>query len=176
MKKSTENSYIISLDLGSTNLKAALFDNSLNRIIEKTMSLEYLKSEKKHMEFDGEKAWGTIKELMIDIVEAGNIGRDHKVTISVCSQANTFSIIGKDGNLKMPFISWLDGRAVDESKILKGLGYLDWLNKTNSESKNEDDLLIDFTNKIEDDCDDDFNNINVNQNNTNTSVIDFDDI
>jgi len=66
----------------------------------------------------------------------------------------------------------------DESKILKGLGHLDWLNKVNSESKNEDDLLIDFTNKIEDDCDDDFNNLNVNQNNTNTStsVIDFDDI
>ena len=118
MKKNNKNDYVISLDLGSTNFKAALFDSALNRIIEKAMPLKYLKSRKKNIEFDGEKAWETVKKLVIHIIDAGNIRKDHKVTISVCSQANTFSILRKDGNLKIPFISWLDGRAVDESKIL----------------------------------------------------------
>ena len=118
MKRSNKDEYIISLDLGSSNLKTALFDNSLNRIIEKSSPLKYLKLENQYVQFDGNEAWKVIKKLLLDIIKAGNIRLDHKVSIVVCSQANTFAVIGKDGNLKMPFISWLDDRAVDESRIL----------------------------------------------------------
>jgi xylulokinase len=117
-KKDKKVSYILAIDLGSTNLKAAVFNNNLDRIGESIVTLPYLSKEIKKYEFDVDTSWNLILMLIKNVCRKSGLKTGYIDTISVDSQNTTFTVLNELGKPLMPFISWIDSRAESESKIL----------------------------------------------------------
>ncbi len=118
-----KNYFILAIDCGSTNLKAAIFDRNLNRICENSIPLEYSVNNIERVEFEVDKTYKSLIELFRKCCSDADIKTSDINAISIASQANTFSIVDKDCKPIIPFISYLDGRAVLETKILSGLHF-----------------------------------------------------
>ncbi len=101
---------ILAIDCGSTNLKAALFDEQLNRLGEASAPMTYTVRDADHAEFDAEKFWCDVVALIQKLRPPARID-----TVTLTSQAQTFTVVGPEGHPRMPFISWMDRRAVQES-------------------------------------------------------------
>ena len=128
-----KNYFILAIDCGSTNLKAAIFDKNLNRISENSIPLEYSVNDIERVEFEADKTYDSLIELFRKSCRDAGIKTSNVNAISIDSQANTLSIVDKECKPVIPFISYLDGRAVLEAKILDGLYFnkdLDKLIKT----------------------------------------------
>jgi len=103
---------ILSIDLGSTSFKAAVFDSDLNMLGEGRALLQY--------RFDG----GGIVELGVAHAEqsfrsaVGSALAQSRVRASeirgvgVTSQAQTFTVGPEKGSPKIPFVSWQDTRSL----------------------------------------------------------------
>lgn len=104
----------LAIDCGSTNLKAALFDEQLNRLGQATVPMKYTVRDAERAEFDAEMFWQGIRSLMQQLRPPKPID-----TVAITSQAQTFTVIDPQGRAKMPFLSWMDRRAVAESDELQ---------------------------------------------------------
>jgi sugar (pentulose or hexulose) kinase len=116
--KAKKTTYILAIDLGSTNIKAAIFDSDLKRIGESSIPMPYLSKDIKKFEFDVDTAWNLVLELFKNVCKNSGLNTKDVKTISIDSQNGTFTILDSSGKPVLPFISWLDGRAEDESEIL----------------------------------------------------------
>ncbi|MHB8276864.1 MAG: FGGY family carbohydrate kinase [Candidatus Humimicrobiaceae bacterium] len=116
-----KNYFILAIDCGSTNLKAAIFDRNLNRISENSIPLEYSINDIERVEFEADKTYDSLIELFRKSCRDAGIKTSNVNAISIDSQANTFSIVDKKCKPVIPFISYLDGRAVLEAEILDSL-------------------------------------------------------
>lgn len=113
--------FIISLDLGTTNLKSALFDSELNLISSAQIPLEYIvNDDNEFIEFDPVFFYKLIVKLINKTCKEANLNTSDIDIISITSQANTFLIMSKNGEVRSNFVSYLDGRAVKEANILNG--------------------------------------------------------
>ena len=118
-----KNYFILAIDCGSTNLKAAIFDRNLNRISENSVQLEYSVKNTERVEFEADRVYDSLIELFKKSCRDADIKTSDINAISIDSQANTFSIVDKDYKPVIPFISYLDCRAVLEAKILSKLHF-----------------------------------------------------
>jgi xylulokinase len=110
---------ILAIDCGSTNHKVALFDESLERRAVASTPVAYTVRDAERVEFDPERIWReTVSLIRQACVEAG-IAPASITTISLASQAQTFTILDGAGHAVMPFISWMDKRAKAESAVLE---------------------------------------------------------
>jgi len=116
--KAKKATYILAIDLGSTNLKAAIFDSDLKRIGESSIPLPYLSKDIKKFEFDVDVTWNLVLELFKNACKNSGLNTRDIKTISIDSQNGTFTILDSSDKPLLPFISWLDGRAKGESEIL----------------------------------------------------------
>ena len=118
LKKSDQKEeFILSIDFGTTNLKVAIFNNKLEKISNKSTPVIYSKNNDK-IEFDVKMLWESLLKIIKDVCRENNIGTNNIDIVSVTSQNVSFTIIDKNGKPKIPFISWLDKRAEEESEIL----------------------------------------------------------
>src|ERR1051326_622667 len=101
---------ILTIDCGSTNLKAALFDEQLRRLAESSVPLVYSVRDAERAEFDAEEFWRAVVTLIQKLRPSSPID-----TVALTSQAQTFTIVDARGRPRMPFLSWMDKRAVAES-------------------------------------------------------------
>jgi xylulokinase len=106
---------LLAIDCGSTNHKVALFDERLDRRAICSEPVRYTVRNAERVEFDPEWIWNTTLSLIRKACKNASIPPSEINTIALASQAQTFTLLDPSGKAVMPFISWADKRATNES-------------------------------------------------------------
>jgi sugar (pentulose or hexulose) kinase len=109
---------ILSVDCGSTNLKAALFDPALRKLAGHQVPVEYSRRDLVHAEFDADELWRSFSTLLNELLEQAHGSLNDLTDVTMGSQAQTFCLLDERDRPLMPFISWMDVRAAEESVVL----------------------------------------------------------
>ena len=114
MAKSTPVSHVLALDLGSTNLKAALFHAARGCVAEASVPVTYARNDSvegdSRVELDGERIWQATVALIRETCARAEVAPAAIDRIAIASQAQTFALLDGDGAPLTPFVSWLDTR------------------------------------------------------------------
>ena len=105
----------IGVDLGSTNIKAAIYDEQLNLIDRQSRPVEYLR-ENGFVEFDAEKYVSDLMALLGSMVTENRITEVRQIAFT--GQAESLVCLGADGKPLMNAISWMDDRSQEECALL----------------------------------------------------------
>lgn len=109
---------ILSIDCGSTNLKAALFDKELRPVAQHGVPLNYCRRDAVYVEFDAEALWVSFQRLLRELLSKGGVSLAALTHVTMGSQAQSFCLLDERDKPLIPFISWMDIRAADESREL----------------------------------------------------------
>ena len=117
----------IGVDLGSTNIKVALYDEKFQLLDCKSEPVEYQRAGGV-VEFD---AWDYCEDLARLLAQLMH-GRsaDHLCSISFTGQAESLVCVGSDGKPLMNAISWMDERSTEECAVLSKQFTLDKVRET----------------------------------------------
>ncbi len=107
--------YVLALDLGSTNVKAALFHKDRGCIGEAGLPVAYIArevvtGELYRAELDANLIWETTVALIRETCAHAGIATYDIDRITVASQAQTFALLDDEEAALTPFYSWLDNR------------------------------------------------------------------
>lgn len=105
----------IGIDLGSTNIKAAIYDKELNLIDRQSKPVEYIR-ENGFVEFEPQEYCETLLSLLTELLLKNNIKTVKQLAFT--GQAESLVIIDKNGDPLMNAISWMDERSTEECEIL----------------------------------------------------------
>ena len=105
----------IGVDLGSTNIKAAIYDKNFNLVDRQSRPVNYIR-ENGFVEFDAYAYYQDLVCLLADMVAANQVAKVEEIAFT--GQAESLVVLGKDGMPLMNAISWMDERSVEECKIL----------------------------------------------------------
>ena len=95
----------LGIDLGSTNIKAALYDTDMNLIDRQSIPVSYIR-ENDFVEFDAKKYTENLIELLSGMLFKNKV--DFISEIAFTGQAESLVVVGKDGEPLMNAISWMD--------------------------------------------------------------------
>ena len=101
----------IGIDLGSTNIKAAIYDKSFRLIDRQSRPVEYIR-ENGFVEFDASRYCSELVDLLEDMLGSNRISTVREIAFT--GQAESLVVVGKDGKPLMNAISWMDERSVEE--------------------------------------------------------------
>ena len=110
----------IGVDLGSTNIKAALYGDNFSLIERLSVPVVYDRTDGK-VEFDAEEYVSGLKGLLRSLSESEGAEPGNIAEITFTGQAETLVVVGKDGKAMIPAISWMDERSVEECEELAAL-------------------------------------------------------
>ena len=105
----------IGVDLGSTNLKAALYDENLSCVAQKGAPVEYIR-QGEFIEFDAKKYLDTLVSILAELMA------EHPCQvkqIALTGQAESLVCIDGEGNPVHNAISWMDERSGEECAVLE---------------------------------------------------------
>jgi len=105
----------IGIDLGSTNIKAAVYTPDFTLIDRRSRPVSYIR-ENGFVEFDAELYFRELSGLLEDLLKGNRI--DSVRQLAFTGQAESLVVLGKDGTPLMNAISWMDERSVEECKVL----------------------------------------------------------
>ena len=104
------------IDLGSTNIKIAIYSEDFKLIDRQSRPVDYIR-ENGFVEFDAT----TYCEILVDLLR--HMVRENNITsirqIAFTGQAESLVVLGTDGKPLMNAISWMDERSTEECKILE---------------------------------------------------------
>ncbi len=101
----------IGVDLGSTNIKAAIYDKEFHLIDRQSVPVAYIR-ENGFVEFDAYAYCQELIGLLADMVKANGVTSVREIAFT--GQAETLVVLGTDGKPLMNAISWMDERSVEE--------------------------------------------------------------
>ena len=105
----------IGVDLGSTNIKAALYDEAFSLCSSLSAPVEYLRAGGV-VEFDAKAYCENLTEMLAKLMAGKNPAALQ--SISFTGQAETLVCVGADGSPLMNAISWMDERSGEQCKTL----------------------------------------------------------
>ena len=105
----------IGVDLGSTNIKAALYDENMTLLDRRSVPVTYIR-EKGFVEFDAVQYCHRLLELLAEVIRCS--GCRHVSQIAFTGQAESLVVLDKVRRPLMNAISWMDERSSDECAIL----------------------------------------------------------
>ena len=105
----------IGIDLGSTNIKAAIYDKNFNLVDRQSVPVEYIR-ENGFVEFDAVAYCRDLIALVADMVKTNGVPEVREIAFT--GQAETLVVLGKEGKPLMNAISWMDERSVAECAAL----------------------------------------------------------
>lgn len=105
----------IGVDLGSTNIKAALYDEQLKLIDRQSRPVEYIR-DNGFIEFDTEEYCNILVELLVKMLRENSICRVKHIAFT--GQAESLVVLDRFGKPLMNAISWMDERSVEECAAL----------------------------------------------------------
>lgn len=108
----------IGIDLGSTNIKAALYDGEMKLVSRKSFPVSYIR-EQGFVEFDAKEYVNNLIKLLSEILKENKIESVNEMAFT--GQAESLVVVGNDGNPLMNAISWMDERSVEECVALSKL-------------------------------------------------------
>ncbi len=104
----------IGIDLGSTNIKAALYDRNFSLVSRLSKPVEYLR-EGGVVEFD---AAAYCEDLVVLLKQLVKDAKEPVRQLAFTGQAESLVVVGKDGKPMMNAISWMDERSTEQCKVL----------------------------------------------------------
>lgn len=105
----------IGVDLGSTNIKAAIYDENMTLVDRQSLPVSYIR-EKGFVEFDPVAYVEDLVQLLGDMLQKNNCAKIHRIAFT--GQAESLVCVGADGNPLMHAISWMDERSREECAVL----------------------------------------------------------
>ena len=108
----------ISIDLGTTNLKAACYSEALDLLALKSKEVEYI-TDGERIEFSAEKYFEDLLRLLYDCVTQAGAGEISRIVLT--GQAESLVALDSEGLPLFNAISWMDGRSSDQCEQLKNL-------------------------------------------------------
>jgi len=109
----------LSIDFGSTYFKAGIFDDDLTSLGISKYTLTYLPTNGIEVELSISEVENGLKYIIHDVISQSNASLDDVKAIGITSQAQTFTVLDKNGTPKTNFISWQDKRAVETSRKMR---------------------------------------------------------
>jgi len=107
--------YILTIDVGGSSIKVALFDKEGNIITVETQEYELKTPSNNIVELDPNVYWYVTKNSIRNILSKIKIDKNNIRAISVCSQGETIICLDKSGEEVGNAIFWLDNRAIKEA-------------------------------------------------------------
>ncbi|MBQ7574247.1 MAG: hypothetical protein IJT23_08305 [Clostridia bacterium] len=105
--------YLLGIDVGTTSLKAAVFDE--NAVCKKTVTKDYtLSVSGDRVEFDANEYWKLASEAIDELASEFDI-----YALATDTQCETLIVTDDDGNPLRDAIVWLDNRAAKEADKIK---------------------------------------------------------
>ena len=105
----------LGIDLGSTNIKAILFDEEMHVCAQQSQPVVYLR-ENRFVEFDAEAYYRSLQALIASLVaQVPNAGITQ---IALTGQAESLVCVDTNGNTCMNAISWMDERSQKQCETL----------------------------------------------------------
>ena len=104
------------IDLGSTNIKIAIYNEDFCLIDRQSRPVEYIR-ENGFVEFDAVSYCRILVDLLSEMVKENNITAIRQIAFT--GQAESLVVLGADGAPLMNAISWMDERSVEECRILE---------------------------------------------------------
>ena len=111
----SEESMYIGVDLGSTNIKAAIYDKDFRLVDRRSVPVVYIR-ENGFVEFDAESYCRDLAKLLQDMVREN--GAPEIRQIAFTGQAETLVTVGADSKPLMNAISWMDERSSAQCAVL----------------------------------------------------------
>ncbi len=105
----------IGVDLGSTNLKAAVYSEDFKLIDRQSRPVEYIR-DNGFVEFDVQKYVTDLVSLLEDMLKQNHIATIRQIAFT--GQAESLVVLDGQGKPLMNAISWMDERSVEECKVL----------------------------------------------------------
>ena len=103
------------IDLGSTNIKAAIYDENFTLIDRQSRPVEYIRANG-FVEFNAEAYCNDLIALLADMVQKNHIKEIKQLAFT--GQAESLIVLGANGHPLMNAISWMDERSVEECQVL----------------------------------------------------------
>ncbi len=107
--------YLMALDIGTSAVKAALFDLSGQLAALSTQEYTLDKPRADILEIDPEKYWAAAQAAIAAIIDSSAVSASDVVSVGVTSQGETLIVLDQAGNPLRKAIVWLDNRAVEEA-------------------------------------------------------------
>ena len=105
----------IGVDLGSTNIKAAIYNEAMELIDRQSLPVAYIR-EHGFVEFNAESYFQDLVRLLGDMVKKNGIQTVHEIAFT--GQAESLVVLDRQGKPMMNAISWMDERSVEECELL----------------------------------------------------------
>lgn len=110
---------ILSIDLGSTSFKVAVVDAKLGVRGLGSHPVNHRFAAGGKVELDVNEAASSLRKAILTAIKSADLRATALKAVAITSQAQTFTILDKNGKARMPFISWQDNRAVETCEKLK---------------------------------------------------------
>ena len=105
----------IGIDLGSTNIKAAIYDENMTLVDRQSVPVVYIR-ENGFVEFDAYTYCRDLVKLLADMVKKNGVKSVKQMAFT--GQAESLVVLGKEGKPLMNAISWMDERSTEECEAL----------------------------------------------------------
>ena len=105
----------IGIDLGSTNIKAAIYDENMHLVDRQSVPVVYIR-ENGFVEFDAYAYCKDLVDLLADMVKKNGVKSVKQMAFT--GQAESLVVLGKEGKPLMNAISWMDERSTEECEAL----------------------------------------------------------
>ncbi len=113
---------LLGIDIGTTGVRAAIFDGTGTLIADANMSCLYDSPEPGWAEIRADRFWLAVGHVLADL--AGKVKSLEDITaIAVVGQAPTVILVDAEGNAIGPSILWLDTRAAQEAREINVHAY-----------------------------------------------------
>lgn len=108
----------IAIDLGSTNLKAGLYDETLKCVAMEKCPVIY-ERHRGQVEFDAEAYFDALLALLTTLLRHEGAQPRLVCNVTLTGQAESLVVLGKDGRPLMNAISWMDERSTEECDSIR---------------------------------------------------------
>ncbi len=109
--------YYIGVDLGSTNIKVALYTQDMQLVDRQSNPVDYIR-EDGHVEFDADRYFENLLRLIGSMIVSNQIDATQVAQITLTGQAESLVVVDREGSTLMNAISWMDERSVSECQTL----------------------------------------------------------
>jgi len=117
--------YLMALDIGTSSVKAVLFDTVGRQVGIRHEEYELEKPMPNIVEIDPEIYWESVQSTIASILKTSGVTPDDISAIGITSQGETVIPVDQDGNALRKAIVWLDNRAVREAEAIAAAFDLD---------------------------------------------------
>lgn len=110
---------LIGLDIGTTALKAAVFDTAGRLLAVSTQEYTLITPQVNYVEESGEAYWKAFQDAVTDLNRQYPLAGEEEAALAISAQGETLFFLDRDGKLLRNAIVWMDNRAQEEALFLK---------------------------------------------------------